>query len=556
MDASQAHPQREGRLTGILGIKARLIAAFSLVALVAGVVGLVGFKGMRFARAAQKQTSAVELPAINSLWMIKDAHDVARRVELVMFMPRLSEAEMGGMRTNLAAARQQADSGIRAFEKLDVDGEAAALWGRFKAAWDRWKRINDDVTSGLSKGGRDRDAAYLVATGESRKAFHDARLLLDELIAQEISHAEATQRSFDRKYAATRDLTLAAVFAGALAALALGIFLSGSLSGHLSRMVQNARAIADGNLRTVVPEEGCREMRALASAFNEMGGKLRAMIGSIQETGAAAGEFSAGFSTLVQEQASSASQQASSVAEVTATVEELSRTSRQIAQNAELVRQRAATSVESAEAGRQRVLQSVEETGKIRERVSEIARKTQLLGEKSHEIGKVMDIIQEVASETHLLALNATIEAAAAGEHGRRFTVVASEVRRLAERTRESTETIRSLIGEIRTATMESIEAADQGNHDVDRWRQSIHETAAAFDTIIGTVENTSETSMQISLSTQQQTSANDQIAETMRQVAELVRSTATQLQRSSASAAELDGMVARLTDKSAVFRV
>jgi methyl-accepting chemotaxis protein len=539
-----------------MGIKAKLIAAFSLVALVAAVVGLVGIHGMRFARAAQKQTSAVELPAINSLWMIKDAHDVARRVELVMFMPQLSESEMRGMRANLATARQQAETGIRAFEELPVDGEASALWGRFKIAWERWRRINDEVTSGLSRGGRDRDEAYLVATGESRKAFHEARILLDELTAQEISHAQATQRSFDRKYAATRDLTLGAVVVGVLAALAFGILISGALSGNLSRLVEKARAIADGNLRTVVPEEGCREMRDLAGAFNRMGEKLRAMIGSIQETGAAAGEFSAGFSTLVQEQATSASQQASSVAEVTATVEELSRTSRQIAQNAELVRQRAATSVESAEAGRQRVLQSVEETARIRERVSGIAHKAQLLGEKSHEIGKVMDIIQEVASEIHLLALNATIEAAAAGEHGRRFTVVASEVRRLAERTRESTETIRSLIGEIRNATQESIAAAEQGNHDVDRWRQSIHETAAAFETIIETVENTSETSMQISLSTQQQTSANDQIAETMRQVAELVRSTATQLQRSSASAGELDGMVAQLTDKSAVFRV
>jgi methyl-accepting chemotaxis protein len=167
-----------------------------------------------------------------------------------------------------------------------------------------------------------------------------------------------------------------------------------------------------------------------------------------------------------------------------------------------------------------------------------------------------MDLIKEIAGEIHLLALNAAIESAAAGEHGRRFAVVASEVRRLAEKTRESTETIRSLVSEIQAATQGSILATEQGSREVDKWRETVNLTADAFEEIIGMIEKTSEASMQISLATHQQTSANDQVVAGMRQVAEMVRLSASHMKDSSASAAELKGMAAMLTEKTSVFRV
>ncbi|HEY3489392.1 MAG TPA: methyl-accepting chemotaxis protein, partial [Candidatus Deferrimicrobiaceae bacterium] len=176
--------------------------------------------------------------------------------------------------------------------------------------------------------------------------------------------------------------------------------------------------------------------------------------------------------------------------------------------------------------------------------------------EKSGEIGKVMDLIKEIAGEIHLLALNAAIESAAAGEHGRRFAVVASEVRRLAEKTRESTETIRSLVSEIQSATQGSIVATEQGSLEVDKWRETINLTASTFAEIIGMIEKTSEASMQISLATHQQTSANDQVVDGMRQVAEMVAQSAYSMKSSSASAAELKVMAARLSEKASAFQV
>jgi methyl-accepting chemotaxis protein len=330
----------------------------------------------------------------------------------------------------------------------------------------------------------------------------------------------------------------------------------GKMTSDIKVLVQSAGQIAAGELREKVPEKGVDEVQALARAFNAMAGNLRTVLAQIQETGAGVGTFSSDFMTVIQEQAASASQQATSVAEVTATMEELSRTSRQIAQNAKSVKEAASKSVEVAQAGTTLGREGVEAMAQIKERVGDIARKTLFLGEKSHEIGKVMEIIKEIASEIHLLALNAAIESAAAGEHGRRFAVVASEVRRLAEKTRESTETIRGIITEIQSATNSSVEATEQGTREVERWKESIRLSSEAFSEIIETIERTSEASTQISLATHQQTSANEQVVQAMRQIEEMVRVTASKMKESSASASQLREMAGTLQEKTAVFRV
>jgi len=324
----------------------------------------------------------------------------------------------------------------------------------------------------------------------------------------------------------------------------------------LTRLGMMTREVARGELRQQVPEEGFDEIRALARAFNGMAENLRTVLGQIQEAGSSVGTFSSNILTVIQDQAASASQQATSVAEVTATMEELSRTSRQIAQNAESVKEAASKSVEVAQHGTTLGREGVEAMAQIKERVGDIARKTLFLGEKSHEIGKVMEIIKEIAGEIHLLALNAAIESAAAGEHGRRFGVVASEVRRLAEKTRESTETIRGIIAEIQSATNSSVESTEQGTREVERWKETIRLSSQAFSEIIETIERTSEASTQISLATHQQTSANEQVVQSMRQIEEMVRVTASQMKESSAAAARLRVMSDALQEKTAVFRV
>jgi methyl-accepting chemotaxis protein len=417
--------------------------------------------------------------------------------------------------------------------------------------------LNESIAAAEVPGGK--KETYIVRKKTVYKGIPVLQLTAPVMIGEKIYGAVQIGLNYRKVDSLLRRLALSIAVVG-LVILAGALFLMRSIlrktTSGLYSLVESTQRVAAGELRQQIPEEGFEEIRSLARAFNAMGGNLRTILRQIQETGGSVSSFSSNIMTMIQEQAASASEQATSVAEVTATVEELSRTSMQIAQNAESVKIAASRSVEVAQRGKTLGDEGVEAMMRIKERVGDIAGKTMFLGEKSHEIGKVMEIIKEIAGEIHLLALNAAIESVAAGEHGRRFAVVASEVRRLAEKTRESTETIRGIIGEIQAATNSSVEATEQGTEEVEHWKETIRKASDAFSEIIQTIERTSEASAQISLATHQQTSANEQVAAAMRQIAEMVRVTAGHMKESSVSAAELRAMAAKLQEKADVFQV
>ena len=164
-----------------------------------------------------------------------------------------------------------------------------------------------------------------------------------------------------------------------------------------------------------------------------------------------------------------------------------------------------------------------------------------LLGERSRRISEVLNLIKEIAGEIHLLAVNAAIESAAAGEHGKRFAVVAGEVRRLAERTRDSAEEIKAIVGEIQSATHSSVLATEQGVKEVENGVALATGARGSLEQIMQMVDRTTQAIRQITLATQQQQSASEQIVQTMREVAVVTSQAAAGMKQSATSVAELN---------------
>jgi methyl-accepting chemotaxis protein len=134
------------------------------------------------------------------------------------------------------------------------------------------------------------------------------------------------------------------------------------------------------------------------------------------------------------------------------------------------------------------------------------------LGKKSQEIGAVLDIVSELAEQTNILAINATIEAAGAGEAGKRFAVVADEIRKLADRVGGSTKEVRTLIDEVRSAVNTTVMATETGSKAVDAGSRQFGDVASAFKQISSLVITTTEAAREIELSTRQQSSAVEQV--------------------------------------------
>ncbi len=288
-------------------------------------------------------------------------------------------------------------------------------------------------------------------------------------------------------------------------------------------LVQSLDQLRAGDL--VHCTEQSRSLPAeLAFAFTTASNALDVLAQQIQASSIEVAAAANSVNQIASELASGSSEQAASVVEITAAMEELARTASQIADNAAVQADLAQHAEESGNAGAAAVEEAVAGVEEVQKRITGIATRADTLGTRSKEIYRVLDLITEIAQETHILSLNAAIEAAAAGEHGRRFSVVAEEVRRLAQRSQESVDSVRNLLDEFAGSIRATVVATEEGSREAGRVLERARAAAAAIEELRGASSDTARVAREISLATQQQNAASDQVVLTLKEVSQVVQ--------------------------------
>jgi methyl-accepting chemotaxis protein len=267
-----------------------------------------------------------------------------------------------------------------------------------------------------------------------------------------------------------------------------------------------------------------------------LGRQIGAAVGHVQSS-------SAELQAAASQQAAGAKQQAGAMNEITTTISELVATSRQIAESAQRVAQIAEQTAQGARTGDGIVDRGQEAVAAIRRQIDQVVSHMLDLGRKSQEIGAVLDIVSELAEQTNILAINATIEATGAGESGKRFAVVAEEIRKLADRVAASTKGIRSQIDDVRGAVNTTVMATESGVKAVDAGARQFAEVASAFRQIGALVATTTEAAREIELSTKQQASAAEQVRIAVTDVAQATMETEASSAQTLQTASQLAGL-------------
>jgi len=330
-----------------------------------------------------------------------------------------------------------------------------------------------------------------------------------------------------------------------VAGLALGlvcVLLSARAGQRLMRdlLVQSAREF---DLQ-VKAEGSAEDMRSELIGIMD---RLQSLITSARAINNDMRALTSQVLAATEEQASGAAEQAAAVTETSATVEELAQTSKQIAENSTAVVSVAERTLASAEEGMRAVADTTEGIEEIRVSTQQASDRILALGERSQEIGRVLVIIDDIAEQTKILALNAAIEAARAGEAGKGFAVVAEEIRKLADSVTESTQEIGRVVREIQASTSQLIMSTERAAKKVDEGKNLAGSTADALDKIVHQVEETTDSAKQISIATQQQRTASDQVVLSMREVAQVSQQAAETSRQISAAIMDLNRLADNL---------
>ncbi|MEZ4524397.1 MAG: methyl-accepting chemotaxis protein [Desulfobacterales bacterium] len=275
----------------------------------------------------------------------------------------------------------------------------------------------------------------------------------------------------------------------------------------------------DLTLRLSLPQKD--EMGELAGVLDKMCFHMDRMLGEISRMAAELGDSIERISAALREQSATVTQQSASVSEISATMEEFSATSAQIAQNSETVVDIAGSTLNSTQEEVQSLEILREKMNKISEENRHNVEEINALRNKTDEITKIMGFIDNIADQTRLIAFNASIEAAAAGEKGRRFGVVASEIRRLADSVTESTGEIEGKMNEIREAVHHMVVASEAGTRGIREGLNLFTHTVDRLNEILSGAKSTTDAARQISLSTHQQKSATEQIVIALREISQ-----------------------------------
>ena len=298
------------------------------------------------------------------------------------------------------------------------------------------------------------------------------------------------------------------------------------------------------------------QLGPLLEGFGKVIETLRTFVREINEAALRLSSSSNQVLAASTQHETSSTEQAAAIHETTATMEELKHASAQIAENAGSVARVAEETLGAARAGRGAIGEFIQAMQQIRSDGVAVADSITKLSKRVERIGTVVEVIDEIADRSDLLALNAALEGSRAGEAGKGFSIVAAEMRRLAENVMESTKEIKNLITEIREATAAAGAAAEASKEATESGEKLGAVAAQSVEGILAGVQETSDAARVINLATQQQRTATEQVVASMAEIEDVTRQTTQASKQATGASAELTQLAGRLAELIKRFKV
>ena len=387
---------------------------------------------------------------------------------------------------------------------------------------------------------------------EHERLVEQARAILDRMDQAYAVQMTQMQRQLQRS---TWLILVASVLALAIGLLAT-VLITLLIVRPLKQVIALARLIAAGDLSTQIEVQRSDEIGQLFAAMQEMSTNLRSMVGRLQAGVVQISASAQDLATVTEQTRQGVDSQKEETEQVATAMSEMTATVHEVARNAEAAATSTGRAEECVGIGGTVVRQTLERINQLAEAMTNTTHSIETLSQDTQRIEAILDVIKSVAEQTNLLALNAAIEAARAGDQGRGFAVVADEVRALAKRTQHSTTEIESLVVVLRDGARRSVDAMRQIGTRVDQAVTDANQTEGALADIAEAVTLIFEMNQQIAAAAEEQTAVAEEINRSVTSIRDISDQSATAMQASAASSAQLADLGRELQTMAGHFRL
>ncbi|MCA5973192.1 methyl-accepting chemotaxis protein [Pseudomonas sp. P135] len=519
----------------------RLVSAFVACAIITLVIGLIAYTGIGSLKSNIDNVIGNNLVSVsktsnaraNSVAHYRDLHRA-----LLFKYEKVDQAAYQAVVQSVADNQKEVEQLFREYRQTPLEDDERVAGDSFERDWPAYIEAGnrmielttaDDLEGAARLFAQQVDPAYKVVNDE-------LKLIVASNNRQSLEAGPDADSTTNKAYWSLASGVVIAF----IAAIALGLIVTRSITRPLSAALLTAEQVAGGDLSRNIDVSGKDEIGTLLTALSTMQSNLRA---TIKEIGSAADQLASASEELnaVTEESSRGlirqndeiQQAATAVNEMTAAVEE-------VARNATGASEASEQTSRNAVEGRDQVKKAVDSVSAMADKITDSTDKVEVLATRVNEITKILGVIQSIAEQTNLLALNAAIEAARAGEQGRGFAVVADEVRALAHRTQASTADIESMMAQVRTGAEEAVFAMNSSKALAAETRNQAVEAGIALERITEGVSTINEKNLVIASAAEEQAHVAREVDRNLINIQDLSTQTATGAHQTNASSSEL----------------